>query len=289
MAATWKGSDTGPPGRHSNRRVCGLPPLRPAGRLPGFVCSLHFELTFVSSFWAPKPEKSVRNAWVVLAYGGRKCALCLPQLNTPRKWGVKVGGAISINQSVTYKVHGEPAEVSWDWAEKAGGEGCVSGVHSIERGTVQCGRRLAIDGRGMMPSLLAKGRAQLLLGTYFCWVCCRQSTFDTLVVYTPVTCPLGGRSVARPRPHTRARWRPPKRQQDYMRHGRAPVLCTPPPRPLLPVVGEGLIPFKRAAFGWRPVGWVGVHCWPGGADSPACRKSCWRNAQCVWTNRTSRR
>ena len=46
----------------------------------------------------------------------------------------------SINQSITFKVHGEPAEVSWDWA---GGEGCVSGVHSIGRGTVRCGRRLA--------------------------------------------------------------------------------------------------------------------------------------------------
>ena len=46
----------------------------------------------------------------------------------------------SINQSITFKVHGEPAGVSWDWA---GGEGCVSGVHSIGRGTVRCGRRLA--------------------------------------------------------------------------------------------------------------------------------------------------
>ena len=45
-----------------------------------------------------------------------------------------------INQSITFKVHGEPAGVSWDWA---GGEGCVSGVHSIGRGTVRCGRRLA--------------------------------------------------------------------------------------------------------------------------------------------------
>ena len=43
-------------------------------------------------------------------------------------------------QSITFKVHGEPAWVSWDWA---GGEGCVSGVHSIGRGTVRCGRRLA--------------------------------------------------------------------------------------------------------------------------------------------------
>ena len=46
----------------------------------------------------------------------------------------------TINQSITFKVHGEPAGVSWDWA---GGEGCVSGVHSIGRGTVRCGRRLA--------------------------------------------------------------------------------------------------------------------------------------------------
>ena len=44
----------------------------------------------------------------------------------------------SINQSITFKFHGEPAEVSWDWA---GGGGCVSGVH--RRGTVRCGRRLA--------------------------------------------------------------------------------------------------------------------------------------------------
>ena len=44
------------------------------------------------------------------------------------------------NQPITFKVHGEPAGVSWDWA---GGGGCVSGVHSIGRGTVRCGRRLA--------------------------------------------------------------------------------------------------------------------------------------------------
>ena len=36
------------------------------------------------------------------------------------------------NQSITFKVHGEPAEVLWDWA---GGRG----VHSIGRGTVRCG------------------------------------------------------------------------------------------------------------------------------------------------------
>ena len=35
---------------------------------------------------------------------------------------------VSINQSITFKVHEEPAEVSWAWA---GGEGCASGVHSI--------------------------------------------------------------------------------------------------------------------------------------------------------------
>ena len=49
-------------------------------------------------------------------------------------------GGEPFNQSITFKIHGEPAEVSWDWA---GGEGCVSGVHSIGRGTVRCGRRLA--------------------------------------------------------------------------------------------------------------------------------------------------
>ena len=45
---------------------------------------------------------------------------------------------LTINQSIAFKVHGEPAGVSWDWA---GGEGCVSGVHSIGRGTVRCGRQ----------------------------------------------------------------------------------------------------------------------------------------------------
>ena len=46
----------------------------------------------------------------------------------------------SINQSIAFQVHGEPAEVSWEWA---GGGVCRSGVCDIGKGTVRCKRRLA--------------------------------------------------------------------------------------------------------------------------------------------------
>ena len=148
---------------------------------------------------SPPRGRTAPSSWIRWVVGGHS--------DGNRRWWLQEG--LMINQSITFKVHGEPAGVSWDWT---GGEGCVSGVHSVGRGTVRCGRRLAGPARPVGWKL----RAGISLRSG-CGGWCRGGMMRTWAVQ-PCSSALPRTPATRP-PH------PPTHQPTYPRHPLLGAAC----------------------------------------------------------------